>query len=111
MGPSYVPHLQTVLVAQGDTDTRMAVASALRQNGYHVLEAQDRSDVFDVVRTHSRAIHLLVTTDDLGDATWAAQLRPYRPAIKILILSRDEMAAPERVLSRVRRFFETPSSL
>jgi hypothetical protein len=85
----------------------MAVASALRQAGYHVLEAEERSDVFHVVRTHSRAIHLLVTTGDLGDATWAAQLRPYKPAITVLILSREEMKVPELVLRKVRRFFET----
>jgi hypothetical protein len=88
----------------------MAVASALRQDGYHVLEARDRNDVFDLVRTHSRAIHLLVTTDDLGDATLHAQLHPYRPGIGVMILSNEEMLVPELALSRVRRFFETPPS-
>jgi hypothetical protein len=104
--------VQTVLTAQGDTDTdaRMAVASAHREAGYHVLEARDWNHVFDLVRTHSRPIHLVVTTDGVGDATLHAQLRPYRPAIKILILSRDEMGVPEWVLRKVRRFFEPPPS-
>jgi hypothetical protein len=78
----------------------MALASALRQGGYHVLEAQDLDSIVTVVRTHSRAIHLLVTTWDLRDAVREAQLWRYRPTMKVIDMSRDEMATPELVLKR-----------
>lgn len=49
----------TVLVAHHDVGVRGTLLDCLQRNGFHVLEA-DRAHIFDVVRVHSRPIHLLL---------------------------------------------------
>ena len=49
----------TILVARDDgLDFRLV--QSLQQNGFHLLEADDWDHLFDVVRVHSRRIHLLL---------------------------------------------------
>jgi PleD family two-component response regulator len=60
----------TILVARDDgLDCRLV--RSLQRNGFHVLEADDWAHLFDVVRVHSRPIHLLlvdVSMDAHADA-------------------------------------------
>jgi len=44
----------TVLVAEDDEQFRHALAENLRREGYHVLEAHDEADAYQVITVHSR---------------------------------------------------------
>ena len=49
----------TILVARDD-GLDCSLVQSLQRNGFHVLEADDWDHLFDVVRVHSRRIHLLL---------------------------------------------------
>ena len=71
----------TVLVARDDDGLDGPLVHLLQRNGFHVLEA-DWAHVFDVVRVHSRQIHLL-----LADASLEA-------CVQVLKNHRSELLNP-----------------
>ena len=85
MEPFQTHAYPTVLVAHDDEGVRSSLGDCLQRNGFHVLEADDWDHVFDVVRVHSRPIHLL-----LADASMDARvpmLRGYRSELQILFVT------------------------
>src|SRR5260370_30575747 len=97
----------TVLVAHGDEEVRSTLVDCLQRNGFHVLEADDWAHVFDIVRVHSRLIHLL-----LADVSMEARLqilKKYRSKLQVLIVGKPVDA--EDVLAKVRQLLRSPPSL
>ena len=72
--PIYYP---TVLVALDDDGLENPVATCLRNEGFHVLQADDWAHVLPLCREHSRRIHLLVTDQSVTD--FVPLLKLYRP--------------------------------
>jgi hypothetical protein len=93
----------TVLIARDDDGSDCSLVACLRRNGFHVLEA-DWAHVFDVVRVHSRPIHLL-----LADVSMEARvpiLKAHRSELQILFIKKPVNA--DDVLANVRKLLGSP---
>ena len=104
----------TVLVAEDDNELLSALVDTLRQDGYLVLEAHDGASAMDIVRTHSRPIHLTLISTNMNKGVLAAALKQYRPEMNVLLVARNQhgqlpnVSTPEIVLAKVRAFFKRP---
>jgi hypothetical protein len=86
--------------------------SALRTDGYLVLEAVSEDDAVLIARTHSRNIHLALTKETNDGRTLRTKLQHFCPSMHVLSLDPDE-ASPdaslsERLLKNVRDAFAIP---
>src|ERR1700739_1840867 len=81
------PHYPTILIVQQLRGVRSALVRNLQSQGYAVLEASGENEAVEIVRTHSRQIHLLVTDDSANSQISAATLKQYRPNMEVLSLS------------------------
>jgi CheY-like chemotaxis protein len=106
----------TILLLESDSTLRVALARVLRGHGYLVLEAHDVPKAFELVRMHSRLIHLLLMGMSFDDAV-AATLKTYRPNMHVLRVTGDQthptgagVATLESAPDMVRQFFATPKS-
>jgi CheY-like chemotaxis protein len=101
----------TVLVAEDDMNRHTLLASSLRQEGYLVLEAHDCAGILDIIRTHSRAIHLLLINASTNNRTVADRLKGFRPEMRVLFVGQpqheavSDVVTPETALAKVREFF------
>jgi hypothetical protein len=99
----------TVLVARDDDGLDGVLIDRLRREDYNVLEA-DSAHVFDVVRVHSRPIHLL-----LVDVSMDARVpipKEYRSELRVMFVKKPVDA--DIVLAKVRQLLgspPTPSSI
>jgi two-component system, cell cycle sensor histidine kinase and response regulator CckA len=81
-----------ILVAEDDPGTRYLVARTLRGEGYFVLEAEDGDAALRIVELHPIALDLLITDVHmplLSGHELTRLVRPVRPEMPILIVSRD----------------------
>ena len=77
--------------------------ACLRRNGFHVLEA-DWAHVFDVVRVHSRPIHLLVA--DVSMDARVPILKAHRTELQVLFVKKPVDA--DEVLAKIRQLLGSP---
>ena len=103
---SQVYEYPTVLVARDDDGLRPLVDS-LQRNGFHILEADNWEHLFDVVRVHSRPIHLLLA--DVSMDSRVPILKEHRSELQVLFVKKPVDA--EDVLTRVRQLLGSPPSL
>jgi DNA-binding response OmpR family regulator len=94
----------TVLVAHGDEGERKTLVDCLQRNGFHVLEADNWVHVFDVVRTHSRPIHLVLA--DVGMDACVQILVAHRSELQIMFV--DKPVDTDDVLAKVRQLLGSP---
>ena len=98
-------HYPTILVARDDgLDCRLV--QSLQRNGFHVLEADDWDHLFDVVRVHSRPIHLMLA--DVSKAKLMPMLKKHRPGLHFVFLK--EPVDADEVLAKVRQLLGSPPS-
>ena len=84
------PH-PTVLVASDSGEMRRLLVDGLRQDNCHVLEADSMASTLDVVRGHSRPIHVLLLDVNLGALDPAVgTLRSYRSGMEIMSIGCDK---------------------
>jgi len=101
-------NLPTILVADQDGATRDQLVQDLRHQGYFVLVAEDETEALEIVRVHSRAIHLLITAESLNGRTLATTLKQYRPKMRALFVTRysegirPDLVRLEAVVASVR---------
>jgi DNA-binding NtrC family response regulator len=105
-GASHVDY-PTVLVAHGDEGVRSTLVNSLRRNGFHVLEANDWVHVFDVVKVHSRPIHLLLV--DVSMDARVQILKEHRSELQVLFVKKPVDA--DDVLAKARQLLGSPPSL
>jgi DNA-binding response OmpR family regulator len=96
----------TVLVAHHDVGVRGILLDCLKRNGFHVLEADDWDHLFDVVRVHSRPIHLLLV--DVSMDARVPILKEHRSELQVLFVKRPVDA--DVVLANVRQLLGSPPS-
>jgi DNA-binding NtrC family response regulator len=96
----------TVLVARDDDGLNGALISYLQRNGFHVLEAHDWERVVDVVRVHSRPIHLLLVTESMD--AHVSILKEHRSELQVMIVKKPVDA--DVVLAKVRQLLGSPPS-
>jgi hypothetical protein len=79
----------------------------LQRNGFHVLEAHDWERVVDVVRVHSRPIHLLLVNESM-DADMSI-LKEHRSELQVMVVKKPVDA--DVVLAKVRHLLGSPPSV
>ena len=106
----------TILVAENDDGVRSALVRDLQHLGYFVLAAQDSTEAVEIVRLHSRPIHLMLTDEGLDGRALAATLKQYRPHMLVLFITRyangegpDALGA-EITVSRVQELLDPPAN-
>src|SRR5215472_15025432 len=83
----------TVLVAEDDEQFRHTLAENLRWEGYHVLEAYDEADAYQVITVHSRVIHLLLIDMSIDGAS-ATRPKQYQSKLQVLFITKiDDIGA------------------
>jgi hypothetical protein len=103
--PGQVSYFPTVLVAKDDGLDRTLI-NCLQRNGFHVLEADDWEHVFDVVKVHSRPIHLLLA--DVSMEVRAPSLKKHRSELQIMFVKKP--VDVDVVLVKVRNVLGSPPS-
>jgi DNA-binding response OmpR family regulator len=99
-------HYPTILVARDDgLDYR--VVQSLQRDGFHVLEADDWDQLFDVVKVHSRRIHLLLL-DAKNMYANVPILKAHRSWLQVLFI--EKPVDVDDVLARVRKLIGSPPS-
>lgn len=106
MKPIQTHGYPTVLVAHDDEGLRRTLGDCLRQEGYHVLEAHQWTTVFDLVKVHSRPIHLLVA--DVSMDARVPILKSHRSDLQVLLVKKPVDA--DDVLAKVRQLLGSPPS-
>ncbi len=96
----------TVLVARDDDGLDGTLIHCLQRNGFHVLEAHDWERVFNVVRMHSRPIHLLLVNESMD--AHVSILKEHRSELQVMFVKKPVDA--DVVLAKVRQLLGSPPS-
>ena len=96
----------TVLVAHDDEGVRGTLGNCLRREGYHVLEVHQWSKVFDLIRVHSRPIHLILA--DVSISSRVPILEGHRAELQVVFVKKPVDA--DVVLAEVRQLLGSPPS-
>ena len=99
-------YFPTLLVAELSKEVSDRLVSNLRQLGYFVLGAEDASEALEVVKIHSRPIHVMLTEASPHGRNLAATVKPYRPHMEVVFVTSD--SRPDFVLDRVRQVIKPP---
>ncbi len=84
---------ETILLIDGDDESRIAVKHILEINGFRVVEACHGIEALQILGTFGEAIQLALCSEDLPDMTagqWRGQMRFMGPEIPSIILSDKE---------------------
>jgi len=92
LSPPYPrPAIQTVLVVDDQVLVRMVIADALRDGGYHVIEAGSADEAMELLAQDALSIDLVFSDiqmpgriDGVDLARW---LRSERPAVAVILTS------------------------
>ena len=82
--------VETVLLVEDEEALRQLVALLLREEGYIVLEASRGEEALKISAQHPGTIHLLVSDvvmPGMGGHELLKELKPLRPAVKVLYIS------------------------
>jgi hypothetical protein len=105
--PCQVYDYPTVLIACEDDGLGGSLVNSLQRNGFHVLEADNWAHLLDVVKVHSRPIHLLVA--DVSMDARVPILKRHRSELQVLFVKQPIDA--DDVLANVRQLLGSPPSL
>ncbi len=86
---------ETILLIDGDDESRIAVKNILEINGFRVVEACHGIEALQILGVFGEDIHLALCSEDLPDMTagqWRGQMRFMGPEIPSIILSDKEKA-------------------
>jgi DNA-binding response OmpR family regulator len=95
----------TILVARDEDGLDGPLVHFLQRNGFHVLEA-DWTHLFDVVKVHSRQIHLLLA--DVSMDARVTILKKHRSELQVVFVKKPVDA--DAVLAQVRQLLGSPPS-
>jgi hypothetical protein len=95
----------TILVAL-DEGLDCRLVNSLQLKGFHVLEAEDWDHLFDVVRVHSRPIHLVLA--DVSMDAHVPILKKHRSELQVVFVKKP--VDVNEVLAKVRKVLGSPPS-
>jgi hypothetical protein len=104
--PFQIHGFPTVLVARDHDGLDGSLVSSLQHSGFLVLEAENWEQVFNVVKVHSRPIHLLLA--DVSVEARVSILKKHRSELQILVVKKPVDA--DDVLANVRQLLGSPPS-
>jgi hypothetical protein len=96
----------TVLVAKDDDGLDGLLVDRLRSKDYNVLEADDWQHLFDVIKTHSRLIPVLLV--DVSMVARVPLLQAYRPELQIVFVKKP--VDTDEVMATIRQLLGPPPS-
>jgi hypothetical protein len=107
---------ETVLVVEDEDVVRAMATEVLRENGYHVLEAEHATEALTVSNEYDGEIHLMLTDvvmPLMSGRDLAKRLRPLRPDMKVLYMSgyTDDAIVHHGVLEKGTAFIGKPFSI
>ena len=108
----HIGDFPTVMVAELEDPVRSTLLLNLRKEGIHVLDAQGWTSAFNLIRSHSRPIHLLLTNMRRARLNLAETLKPYRPELRVLFVAQypseilPNVLHPDAALAKIREFFK-----
>jgi hypothetical protein len=104
----------TVLVAVCANGLAKPLTLDLLSQGYFVLEARNEVDALEVVKIHSRPIHLMLADGNPQGRALAATVKQYRRQISIVFVAGHAQAgdgdlfSPNQAVMRVRELVSPP---
>jgi DNA-binding response OmpR family regulator len=106
---------ETILVVEDQQSVRCFAAAALRQYGYHVIQASDGDEAISAAGQYGGEIHLLLTDvvmPGISGKVSAERLKEMRPGLKVLFMSgyTADIIAQRGVLDRSVAFLHKPFS-
>src|SRR3954452_12327227 len=93
-----VDSFPTILVVKDQEGLDALLIDCLQKYGFHVLEVEDRDRAIDVVKGHSRSIHLLLA--DVTMRVHEVNLRDHRPEMAVIYV--DKPIVMKHLLSKVQ---------
>ncbi len=104
---------ETVLLVEDDNGVRGLARTALRAQGYTVLEATGGAEAEQIASTHNSPIHLVLTDVVMPERSGrevADALRTRRPGVKVLYMSgyTDDAVVRHGVLEATDAFLQKP---
>ena len=104
---------ETILLVEDESGVRGLLCSALRLQGYTVLETQDGREAADVSSHYQGPIHLLLTDmvmPRMNGREVVARLQPERPDMKVLYMSgyAEDAWAHHKILEGARPLLQKP---
>jgi DNA-binding response OmpR family regulator len=88
----------TVLIAELEETVSSALCTSLQNEGINVLVTHDWTTTFDLIRSHSRPIHLLLTNVSRAKPDLAEMLKPYRTELRVLFIAQHPSEIRPNVL-------------
>jgi hypothetical protein len=79
--------IPTVLVARWDIKPKDCIVATLQAEGCLVLVARDAAEALDIVRVHSRPIHLMLTHGSPEGRLLASTAKEYRRKMTIMYVA------------------------
>jgi two-component system, cell cycle sensor histidine kinase and response regulator CckA len=107
---------ETILLVEDEQAVRQASAEFLRNTGYTVLEATNGQDALDLMRKHTKPIHLVITDvvmPLMSGGELAEHLPQCHPEAKVLFVSgyAESTVKNHRIVDLRSNFMQKPFSL
>ena len=108
------PYFPTVLVAVCAQGLRNPLSFELQSQGYLVLQAGNGVEALEIVKTHSRPIHLMLTDGGPEGRALASTVKQYRRRINVVFIAGHpntedgDLFSPDDALIRVQELVSPP---
>jgi CheY-like chemotaxis protein len=96
--------LKTIMLVEDEPSIRRLVGTALRRNGYQVLEAANGLEAIDRFAAHQDEVDLLITDvrmPEMAGPELIRRLRASKPDLKVLCMSGCVASVPHEIGSEV----------
>jgi CheY-like chemotaxis protein len=106
---------ETILLVEDQKSVRSFTGAALKEYGYHVIEASDGDEATAVAEEYAGEIHLLLTDvvmPGISGKEASERMKEVRPNLKVLFMSgyTADVIAQRGVLDRSVAFLHKPFS-
>lgn len=77
--------------------------AVLQRDNYLVLESRDENETMDIIRLHSRPIHVMLIDESVFSHNLASRLSQYRPQMHVVFM---DWNARQNVCCKVREILD-----
>jgi two-component system cell cycle sensor histidine kinase/response regulator CckA len=102
---------ETILLMDADPETRKLAAFMLGKQGYTVLEARNRAEVFALFDRRVGDVNLLLLEAKGGGWELAKELKQYQPHVRVLFMRCDSARDAQFVVEQGLPFLRKPFTM